>query len=85
MQKYQALKNYLISAYGYEAFVIPFVVSWEGFVSDNMPKILKKLNINKFIMAYILTNVIKDTLEMVFGCNKLKEMDRWFEESEGDS
>ena len=61
VQKYNELKNFLSSTYGYETFVIPFFISWDGLVTKRMSYVTRQLNIQTSVMAYLISGVIKDT------------------------
>ena len=64
MRKYDLLANELGTLYKCK-IIIPYVMTWDGIVSNYHKKYLKDLGVTNNIEAYIQSRVLKKTLETV--------------------
>ncbi|KAG0436791.1 Retrovirus-related Pol polyprotein from type-1 retrotransposable element R2 [Dictyocoela muelleri] len=75
-RKYEDLKSDLEIMYGYETEIIPFVMSWDGRVSNYFKRHIAKLDLPQRIFSYIQVVCMKKTFEIVH------EKGEWFNYSE---
>ena len=72
MRKYDVLANELCQLYKCKSSnIIPYVINWDGVVTNYHKKYIKELEVTTNIEAYIQFKVLKATLESLsFECRK---------------
>lgn len=61
--KYDLLANHTASMYKYRSRIIPYVVTWDGVVTNYHRQYRDELNLDNRIEAYIQSRILKMTLE----------------------
>ena len=64
-RKYDLLAGELTNMHGWPVRIIPYVMTWEGVVTNYHRRFLKQLNVPTNVQAYIQYRVLKKTLESV--------------------
>jgi hypothetical protein len=62
-RKYDLLANELSLIYKCKVRIIPYVITWDGIVTEYHKKHIGKLGVSETIEAYIQSRVLKKTLE----------------------
>ena len=65
LRKYDILANEISAEYKCKVNIIPYVMTWEGLVTNYHKKHCKEIGINTVTEAYIQSIVLKKTLESV--------------------
>ena len=65
MRKYDVLANKLGCEYKCKTKIIPYVMTWDGVVTNYHRRYMKEIGLSDSIEAYIQSIVLKKTLESV--------------------
>ena len=80
--KYETVRRELSQRTGYKAVILPYVVSWDGNVSNENWKVRKILGISKQVHAYIQQVVMHQTVDIVCrgSSGQAESLDKWLPE-----
>ena len=80
--KYETVRRELSQRTGYKALVLPYVVSWDGNVSNENWKVRKILGISKQVHAYIQQVVMRQIVDIVCrgSSGQIEPLDTWLPE-----
>ena len=71
-RKYQQLVNELGVMYKMETKIIPYVITWDGFVSIFHTRHIKELGLPATVRGYIQSVVLRTTADIIFSKNSVQ-------------